>query len=111
MHVTLCFHSHSDDSAFPHPMSTYKSFAVVGGGTVGRPFLTALLSRGPSVILLSRPGSPSKPGIPPAVEVIRVNYDDVAGVAAVFKRHRVDVLVATIGRQAMYCSKLFNSIL
>ncbi|KAJ7196193.1 hypothetical protein GGX14DRAFT_673360, partial [Mycena pura] len=85
-------------------MSACKSFAVVGGGTVGLPVISALLSCNASVILLSRPGSPEKT-VPPSVEVIRVNYNDVAEVAAVFKRHRVDVVIATVGKAATLVQK------
>src|ERR1700761_3250145 len=85
-------------------MSACKSFAVVGGGTVGLPVISALLSCNASVILLSRPGSPEKT-VPPTVDVIRVDYSDVAEVAAVFKRHRVDVVIATVGKPAILVQK------
>ncbi|KAF7337097.1 NmrA domain-containing protein [Mycena venus] len=77
-------------------MSPYKSFAVVGAGKIGLPIVDALSAQNVSIIVLSRPGSSTKP-LPSGVEVIQVDYDDVAAVAAVFKRHAVDVVLSTVG--------------
>ncbi|KAJ6553215.1 hypothetical protein B0H19DRAFT_1155965 [Mycena capillaripes] len=85
-------------------MSAYKSFAVVGGGTVGLPIISALVSHNASVILLSRLGSSPKT-VPATVEVVRVDYNDVAATAAVFKRHKVDVVIATVGKAAVLVQK------
>jgi threonine dehydrogenase-like Zn-dependent dehydrogenase len=85
-------------------MPTYKSFAVVGGGTVGLPIVSALTSYGASVILLSRPGSSPKT-VPPTVKVVQVDYNDVAATAAVFKKHKVDVVIATLGLAAVLVQK------
>jgi hypothetical protein len=65
-------------------MPTYKSFAVVGGGRIGLPIVSALASHGASVILLSWPGSAPKT-VPSTVKVIQVDYNNVAATAAVFK--------------------------
>jgi len=77
-------------------MSAYKSFAVVGGGTVGLPIVNALAAKSNvSVVLLSRPGSSAKT-VPSSVQVIQVDFSDAAAVAAVFKEHKVDVVLSTI---------------
>ncbi|KAJ7779367.1 hypothetical protein DFH07DRAFT_901286 [Mycena maculata] len=85
-------------------MFTHKSFAVVGGGTIGLPIVRALTSYNVSVVLLSRPGSPSKT-VPSTVKVVQVDFNDVAATAAVFKRHKIDVVVATIGKAAVLVQK------
>ncbi|KAJ7659541.1 hypothetical protein DFH06DRAFT_1269108 [Mycena polygramma] len=76
-------------------MSTYKSFAVVGGGRVGIPIVNALAAQNVSVVLLSRPASASKPVLS-GVPVVRVDLTDAAAVAAVFKEHGIDVVLATM---------------
>ncbi|KAJ7351471.1 hypothetical protein DFH08DRAFT_913467 [Mycena albidolilacea] len=76
-------------------MSAYKSFAVVGGGTVGLPIVNALAAKNVPVILLSRPGAAAKT-LPSSVRVVHVDFGDAAAVAAVFKEHKVDVVLSTI---------------
>ncbi|KAJ6534615.1 hypothetical protein DFH09DRAFT_1405169 [Mycena vulgaris] len=68
-------------------MSAYTSFAVVGGGTIGLPIVSALAAQGVSVVLLSRPQATAKT-VPSGVQVVKVDYTDAAAVAAVFKAHK-----------------------
>ncbi|KAJ7826917.1 hypothetical protein B0H14DRAFT_2816517 [Mycena olivaceomarginata] len=77
-------------------MSVYKSFAVVGGGKLGLPILNALAAKGVSVILLQCPS-----GVP----VVEVDTSDAAAVAAVFKEHKIDVVLATLGAAATAAQK------
>ncbi|KAJ7742597.1 hypothetical protein B0H16DRAFT_1693769 [Mycena metata] len=74
-------------------VTTYKSFAVIGGGRVGLPIATGLAAQNVSVILLSRSSTPT-----PLSGVPRVHADtsDVAAVTAVLKEHHVDVVISTI---------------
>ncbi|KAJ7738367.1 hypothetical protein B0H16DRAFT_1694841 [Mycena metata] len=74
-------------------MNTYKSFAVVGGGNVGLPVATGLAAQNVSVILLSRSSTKTPPS---GVELVQVDTSDVAAVTAVFKEHKVDVVISTI---------------
>ncbi|KAJ7306923.1 hypothetical protein DFH08DRAFT_901385 [Mycena albidolilacea] len=76
-------------------MKAYKSFAVVGAGTIGLPIIGALAAQNVSIVLLSRPGSPPKT-VPSGVKVIQVDYNDATAVAAVLTRHRVDVVLSTV---------------
>ncbi|KAJ6466126.1 hypothetical protein C8R47DRAFT_1188118 [Mycena vitilis] len=76
-------------------MSTYKSFAVIGAGTLGVPLIEALVTKNVSVVLLSRPGSSAKP-VPASVQVVHVDYTDAAAVAEVFEQYNVDVVLPTI---------------
>ncbi|KAJ7620748.1 hypothetical protein DFH06DRAFT_64257 [Mycena polygramma] len=77
------------------PTSAYKSFAVVGGGTVGIPIVAALAAQNVSVVLLSRPGSAAKT-VPSGVPVVQVDFTHTEAVAAVFREHKVDVVLATM---------------
>jgi len=77
---------------------------VVGGGTIGLPIINALTARNVSVVLLSRPGSPPKT-VPPTVEVVQVDFNDVAATAAVLKQHKVDIVIATVGKLAVLAQK------
>ncbi|KAJ6454877.1 hypothetical protein C8R47DRAFT_1060914 [Mycena vitilis] len=85
-------------------MSTYKTFAVVGGGLIGLPMVAELASRGASVILLSRPGSPPKP-VPATVKVVHVEYSDTAAVAEILKQYKVEVVIATLNRSVVLLQK------
>ncbi|KAF8169000.1 hypothetical protein K438DRAFT_1730376 [Mycena galopus ATCC 62051] len=76
-------------------MKPYKSFAVVGAGTVGLPIIRALATRNVSVLLLSRPGSPTKT-LPSGVKVVHIDYNDATAVAALFNEHKIDVVISTV---------------
>ncbi|KAJ6549266.1 hypothetical protein DFH09DRAFT_1039456 [Mycena vulgaris] len=79
-------------------MSSYKSVAVVGAGRLGARILSALAATEKiSVILLSRPGSSKT--VPPGVLVVPVDYTDVNAVSSVFKEHKVDVVLSTLGHE------------
>ncbi|KAJ7220040.1 hypothetical protein GGX14DRAFT_432960 [Mycena pura] len=80
-------------------MSAYKSFAVVGGGLVGLPVVRALVAKKVSVVLLSRPESSAK-NVPPGVQVEKVDYNNVAATAAIFRKHKVDVVLSTVATTA-----------
>ncbi|KAF7327480.1 DNA polymerase eta [Mycena kentingensis (nom. inval.)] len=75
-------------------MSSYKSFALIGAGTIGLPILRALVAQNARVVLLSR--SESKE-VPPDVSIEKVDdYADTASVAAIFRKHAVDVVLSTL---------------
>ncbi|KAJ7116419.1 hypothetical protein C8R44DRAFT_627789 [Mycena epipterygia] len=82
------------------PGNSYKSFAVVGGGSIGLPIVNALAAEKVSVVLLSRPGSSTKT-VPFGVQVVTVDFKDTSAVAEVFKAHKVDVVLATLGPTAV----------
>lgn len=86
-------------------MSSYKSFAVIGAGAIGLPIAGALAAaKDVSVVLLSRPGSSAKT-VPSSVKVVQVDHNDAAAVAAVFKEHKVDVVLSTITTAASAAQK------
>ncbi|KAJ7454839.1 hypothetical protein FB451DRAFT_656431 [Mycena latifolia] len=85
-------------------MSTFKSFAVVGAGTIGLPIVNALAAKGVSVVLLSRPESSPK-AVPSEVQVAKVDYSDASAAAAVFKEHKVEVVLSTLGTPASAAQK------
>jgi D-arabinose 1-dehydrogenase-like Zn-dependent alcohol dehydrogenase len=85
-------------------MSSYKSVAVVGAGRLGTCILSALAATEKiSVILLSRPGSSKS--APPGVLVVPVDYTDVNTVSSVFKEHKVDVVLSTLGHEGIGMQK------
>jgi len=85
-------------------MSAYKSFAVVGAGTVGLPIVNALAAQNVTVIVLSRPGSSTKT-VPSGVQVVQVDFNDAVAVAAVLKEHKVDVVLSTVTTTASAAQK------
>jgi len=85
-------------------MSAYKSFAVVGAGTVGLPIVNALAVKNVPVVLLSRPGSSAKT-VPSSVQVVQVDFNDATAVASVFKEHKVDVVLSTVAPTAIAAEK------
>ncbi|KAJ6468410.1 hypothetical protein C8R45DRAFT_909445 [Mycena sanguinolenta] len=84
--------------------SEYNSFAVVGGGLVGLPIVNALAAKNVPVILLSRSGAEAKT-VPSGVQVIQVDFNDAAAVAAVLKEHKIDVVLSTITTVAAAAQK------
>ncbi|KAJ7747681.1 hypothetical protein DFH07DRAFT_962479 [Mycena maculata] len=82
-------------------MSTYKSFAVIGAGTVGLPILSTLAAQNVSVVLLSRKGVDASKTLPAGVQVAIVDYADAAAVAAVFEKYKVDVVISTVASDAV----------
>ncbi|KAJ7922563.1 hypothetical protein B0H13DRAFT_2230460 [Mycena leptocephala] len=88
-------------------MSGYKSFAVVGGGTIGLPIPSALAAKNTSVIHLARPESADKT-VPPGVQVVKVDFNNAGAVAAALKQHKVDVVLSTVNEAAKRAAvKLF----
>ncbi|KAJ7311547.1 hypothetical protein DFH08DRAFT_718322 [Mycena albidolilacea] len=82
-------------------MSTYKSFAVVGGGKLGMPIVNALAVQNVAVVLLSRSGLDASKVLPAGVTVAAVDTTDAAAVAAVFEKHQVEVVISTITTAAV----------
>ncbi|EIW85566.1 NAD(P)-binding protein [Coniophora puteana RWD-64-598 SS2] len=78
--------------------NTFKSFAIIGaGGYLGRPIYESLLASSASkVVVLSRPDSDKTFASHPKQVVEKVKLDDVDAVAAVLKKHGVEVLVSAI---------------
>lgn len=84
-------------------MSTYKSFAVVGGGKLGMPIVKALAAQNVAVVLLSRSGldAAKAESLPAGVKVATVDTADAAAVAAVFEQYKVEVVISTITTAAV----------
>jgi len=79
--------------------NTFKTFALVGaGGAIGKPVLTSLIASSASkVVVLSRADSTATFASNAKLTIERVKQDDVGAVAAVLKKHAVDVLISTVG--------------
>ncbi|KAF7328891.1 NmrA domain-containing protein [Mycena venus] len=84
-------------------MSTYKSFAVVGGGKLGMPIVKALAAQNVAVVLLSRSGldAARAESFPAGVKVATVDTADAAAVATVFEEHKVEVVISTVTTAAV----------
>ncbi|KAK7045259.1 NmrA domain-containing protein [Favolaschia claudopus] len=83
--------------------TAYTSFAAIGAGMIGLPIVQSLAAKNISLILLSRPNSTTTP--PPGVEVIHVDYTDVAAVSEVFKKHKIQVVVSNVAIAAVASQK------
>ncbi|KAJ6510561.1 hypothetical protein C8R45DRAFT_858518, partial [Mycena sanguinolenta] len=82
--------------------TTYKSFAVVGGGKLGMPIVKALATqKSASIVLLSRSGTTTEISVPAGVSLAKVDTADAAAVAAVFTQHGVEVVISTINSAAV----------
>ncbi|KAJ7621220.1 hypothetical protein FB45DRAFT_839060 [Roridomyces roridus] len=77
-------------------MSSYKSFALFGAGTIGVPILNALVANKASVVLFTRPDSAPKANLPSSVKIVKVDFSDAGAVAAALKEHQVDVVLSTL---------------
>ncbi|KDQ14396.1 hypothetical protein BOTBODRAFT_32856 [Botryobasidium botryosum FD-172 SS1] len=82
-------------------MSTkYTSFAVIGAGNVGVPIVQNLLSRGASVVVLTRLGSSTNSKLPSGAKVVAVDSTSAEAYAAAFREHEVQVAISTVGSSA-----------
>lgn len=82
-------------------MSGFRSFALAGAGGLGGVILRELVERDAAVIVLSRSGSErSAIAVPDGVNVIAVDYGDIAGLAKVLLTHHVDVVISAVGNNA-----------
>ncbi|KAF7975618.1 hypothetical protein HWV62_9207 [Athelia sp. TMB] len=99
----------------------YKNIAVIGAGTIGSPiakvssnftsqplgkalitiYIQALLAEGANVIVVARAESTSAKDLPSAIKVVSAPLTDVSALAAVFKEHKVEVVVSTVAHDAL----------
>lgn len=78
-------------------MSTYKSFALIGAGLVGKSIIDAFKDKKDvSLVVLTRSSSATSPELPPSVKVEQADYEDTAATAAIFKKHGVEVVISTV---------------
>ncbi|KAJ7071406.1 hypothetical protein C8F01DRAFT_432983 [Mycena amicta] len=84
---------------------SYKSFAVVGAGTVGSAIVAGLAGKNLPVVVLARPGSKSIDNLPAGAKSATLDTSDAAAVAAVLKEHKVDVVLSTVTTTAVSAQK------
>jgi len=82
-------------------MSTYKSFAVIGAGIIGTPIVEALISKGASVVVITRPGSSAANSIPKGAKAASVDLKSATALADAFRAHNVEVVVSTVGHPGL----------
>ncbi|KAF7306517.1 NmrA domain-containing protein [Mycena indigotica] len=75
---------------------SYTSFALVGAGTVGYGIVAGLAAKNVPIVVLSRPGSKNLEELPAGAKSEVVDTTDTDAVAAIFKKHKVDVVLATL---------------
>ncbi|KAF7315864.1 CUE domain-containing protein [Mycena indigotica] len=84
---------------------TFRSFALVGSGTIGAPIVRALASRNVSLVVLSRSISTFSvlqlESLPANVQMEKVDFTDSLAVSRVLKEHRVEVVVSTVTTEAV----------
>ncbi|TFK64330.1 NAD(P)-binding protein [Pluteus cervinus] len=80
-------------------MSTYKTFAIAGVGLIGCPILDALLARNAHVVVLTR--SSKSDTLPTGGKYGVVDYNDVSSIAKLLKENQVDVVISTVGQEAL----------
>ncbi|KAF7975619.1 hypothetical protein HWV62_9209 [Athelia sp. TMB] len=79
----------------------YKNIAVIGAGNIGAPIAKALLAEGANVIVVSRAESKHSKSLPSEIKVVSVSLTDVAALAALFKEHKIEVVVSTVAHEAL----------
>jgi len=82
-------------------MSTFKSFAVVGLGAVGTPVIEALVAKGVSVVLITRPGSLAASKAPKGAKTASADLKSPTSVAEVLRAHKVEVVISTVGHPGL----------
>ncbi|KAF7976124.1 hypothetical protein HWV62_7569 [Athelia sp. TMB] len=79
----------------------YKNIAVIGAGNIGAPIAKALLAEGANVIVVSRAESKHSKNLPSEIKVVSVSLTDVSALAALFKEHKIEVVVSTVAHEAL----------
>jgi len=82
-------------------MSTYTSFAVIGAGSIGTPVIEALIAKGASVVVITRPGSSTASKVPKGAKSASVDLKSATALAEAFRTHNVEVVVSTIGHPGL----------
>jgi uncharacterized protein YbjT (DUF2867 family) len=103
----------------------YKNIAVVGAGGIGGPIaevvitisqqvinadtkFQALLSEGANVVVVTRPESSSAKSFSAGIKVISVTFTDVPALAAAFEENKIEVVISTIGHEALVDQRPFG---
>ncbi|KAF7306430.1 NmrA domain-containing protein [Mycena indigotica] len=82
-------------------MSSFTSFALFGAGLIGTPIVAGLVAKNLPIVVIARPGSKSVANLPAGAKSALVDIANAAAVAAVLKDHKVDVVISTLGMQAI----------
>ncbi|KAH7923756.1 NAD(P)-binding protein [Leucogyrophana mollusca] len=75
--------------------TTYKSFAVLGAGTVATPLIKELLTHNASVLVVTRPSARARV-LPVGAKHAAIDYADIDALATAFRENNVEVIVSTI---------------
>ncbi|KAH7887988.1 hypothetical protein F5I97DRAFT_1926387 [Phlebopus sp. FC_14] len=78
--------------------NTFKSFAVLGAGTIGVPLVEELLANGASVVVMTRPSSKHR-SFPAGAKHVTVDFTDIPALTAHFREHNVEVVVSAINQE------------
>ncbi|KAF8845746.1 NAD(P)-binding protein [Paxillus ammoniavirescens] len=73
----------------------FKSFAVLGAGTLGLPLAKELLANGASVLIVTRPSSKHRK-IPAEATHVSVDFTDVQALSDHFRRHNCEVVISAV---------------
>jgi len=73
----------------------FKSFAVLGAGTLGLPLAKELLANGASVVIMTRPSSKHRK-FPAEAAHVSVDFTDVQALSDHFRRHNCEVVISAV---------------
>ncbi|KAH0839727.1 hypothetical protein J3R83DRAFT_665 [Lanmaoa asiatica] len=75
--------------------NTFKSFAVLGAGTLGLPLAQSLVENGASVVVFTRPSAKHR-NFPSGATRVTVDFTDLLALTEQFRLHNCEVVISAI---------------
>ncbi|KII86370.1 hypothetical protein PLICRDRAFT_177920 [Plicaturopsis crispa FD-325 SS-3] len=86
-------------------MSTYKSIAIFGAGTLGKHVIQAFAAeKEASVLVVLRAGGSART-LPAGVESVTADYANSAELTKILREHKVEVVVSLVGAPGIFWQK------
>ncbi|KII86371.1 hypothetical protein PLICRDRAFT_43955 [Plicaturopsis crispa FD-325 SS-3] len=86
-------------------MSTYKSIAIFGAGTLGKHVIQAFADeKDASVVVVLRAGGAARP-LPDGVKSVTVDYANSAELTKILREHKTEVVVSVVGAAGIVWQK------
>ncbi|KAG9317271.1 hypothetical protein JVU11DRAFT_1466 [Chiua virens] len=78
--------------------NTFKSFVVLGAGTLGTPLTEALVTNGAKVAVFTRPSSEHRK-LPEGVTHVAVDFTDVKALTEQLRAHNCEVVISAVSHE------------
>jgi uncharacterized protein YbjT (DUF2867 family) len=87
-------------------MSSYKTVALVGAGSLGKHFVDAFAAnKDVSLVVFSRSESAGTKDVPAGTKVVPTDLTSLDSITAAFKDSKVDVVISTLGHAGILAAQ------